>query len=109
VSDVKPQQAEIPKGSYAAGHKARLPAEAEPPIRVYVNGVEQAEGVDYEVGPREIVFARPIVKETVSPGRWVAMYLGLFGTYRKHETVDVEFRRKGKVELASDVPIVPDD
>jgi hypothetical protein len=106
---VKPQQVDIPKGSYAAGRKVRLPQGAEPPIRVYINGVEQALGVDYEVGPREIVFARPIVKETVSPGRWAAMYLGLFGTYRKNETVDVEYRRNDKVELASDVPIVADD
>lgn len=105
---MKPQQVEIPKGSYAAGHKVRLPAGAEQPIRVYLNGVEQAEGTDYEVGPREIVFARPIVKETVTPGRWMAMYLGLFGTYRKNETVDVEYRRGGKVELAADVEIVPD-
>ena len=105
---MKPQQAEVPKGSFAAGRKVRLPAGAEPPIRVYVNGVEQTEGVDYEVGPHEVVFARPIVKETVTPGRWMAMYLGLFGTYRKNETVDVEYRRGGKVELAADVGIVPD-
>jgi hypothetical protein len=31
------------------------------------------------------------------------MLLGLFGTYRKHEVVDVEYRRGGKIELASDV------
>ena len=105
---MKPQEVEVPKGSYAAGRKVRLPAGAESPVRVYINGVEQAQGVDYEVGPREIVFARPIVKETVSPGRWMAMYLGLFGTYRKNETVDVEYRRQGKVELASDVEVVAD-
>ena len=108
AAPVKPQQVDVPKGSYAAGHKVKLPAGARRPIRVYINGVEQAEGVDFEVGPREIVFARPIVKETVSPGRWAAMYLGLFGTYRKNETVDVEYQRGGKTELASDVKIVPD-
>jgi hypothetical protein len=106
---VKPQDVEVPKGSYAAGHRVRLPQAAEAPLRVYVNGVEQAEGVDYEVGPSQIVFARPIVKERVTPGRWMAMYLGLFGTYRKNETVDVEYHRDGKVELAGDVDIVPDD
>jgi hypothetical protein len=105
---MRPQEVEVPKGSYAAGRRVRLPEGAEPPIKVYVNGVEQAEGVDFEVGPRAIVFAKPIVKETVTPGRWVAMYLGLFGTYRKNETVDVEYRRGGKVELASDAEIVPD-
>jgi hypothetical protein len=105
---VKPQEAEVPKGSYAAGRRVRLPAGAEAPVKVYVNGVERAEGVDFEVGPQEIVFAKPIVKETVTPGRWMAMYLGLFGTYRKNETVDVEYRRGGKIELAADVEIVPD-
>ena len=101
-------EVEIPKGSYAAGRQVRLPRGAEEPIRVYVNGVEQQRGTDYEVGPGAIVFTRPIVKETVTPGRWMAMYLGLFGTYRKNETVDVEYRLGGTTQLAADVAIVPD-
>lgn len=99
------RETEVPKGSYAAGRRARLPRGAEPPIRVYVNGVEQREGADYELRGSELVFARPIVKEKVGAGRWMAMYLGLFGTYRKHETVDVEYRSGGEVRLASDVEI----
>jgi hypothetical protein len=87
----------------------RLPRGAEPPVRVYINGVEQAEGVDWKLRGRELVFARPIIKETVGAGRWMAMYLGLFGTYRKNETIDVEYRRAGRVELASDVDVLPDD
>ena len=102
------QQVEIPKGSYAAGRRVRLPRGAQPPIRVHINGIEQREGVDYEVRGNDVVFARPIVKETVTPGRWMAMYLGLFGTYRKNETVDVEYQRDGRTELASDLEIVPD-
>jgi hypothetical protein len=35
------------------------------------------------------------------------MLLGLFGTYRKHEVVDVEYRRAGKVQLASDLEVIP--
>jgi len=35
------------------------------------------------------------------------MYLGLFGTYRKDETVDLQFSRNGKVQLLSDLPVVP--
>lgn len=108
MSPMKEQDVEVPKGSYAAGRRVRLPRGAEPPIRVYINGVEQREGTDYEVRRTEIAFARPIVKETVTPGRWMAMYLGLFGTYRKHEAVDVEYRLRGKTELAADVEIVPD-
>jgi hypothetical protein len=90
------------------GRRVRLPRGAERPIRVYVNGVEQSEGSDFRIGAGVIVFERPIVKEgKVSGLRWLAMLLGLFGTYRKHETVDVEYRLGGKVKLASDVEILP--
>jgi hypothetical protein len=99
---------EIPKGSVAAGRRVRLPHGAEPPIVVYVNGVQQAEGADYELRSGEIVFHRPILKEEVGGMRYLAMLLGLFGTYRKHETVDVEYRLEGEPKLASDVPILPD-
>jgi hypothetical protein len=88
------------------GRRARLPRGAETPIRVYVNGVEQREGSDFSIRGGEIVFERPIVKEGKVGGlRWLAMLLGLFGTYRKHETVDVEYRLGGQVKLASDVEI----
>lgn len=98
-------QADIPKGSYAAGRRIELPAGAEAPYAVFVNGVEQREGVDYDVRAGEILFRREIVKEKVGAGRWLAMYLGLFGTYRKDETIDLQFRRNGKVELLSDVAV----
>jgi hypothetical protein len=96
---------EIPKGSYAAGRRVKLPPGAEAPYAVFVNGIEQREGVDYRVAAGEIVFTRDIVKEEVGKGRWLAMYLGLFGTYRKDETVDLQFRRNGKTELLSDLPV----
>jgi len=102
-------EAEIPKGSYAAGRRVKLPRGAEPPFTVFVNGVEQRQGADYEVRGGEIVFTRQIVKEKVGAGRWLAMYLGLFGTYRKDETIDLQFTRGGKVELVSDLPVEPDD
>jgi hypothetical protein len=100
--------AEIPKGSYAAGRRVKLPPGAEAPYTVFVNGIEQSEGADYRVAAGEIVFTRDIVKEEVGKGRWLAMYLGLFGTYRKNETVDLQFTRGGKVELLSDLPVRPD-
>jgi hypothetical protein len=99
--------AEIPKGSYAAGRRVKLPAGAEAPYVVFINGVEQREGGDYEVRAGEIVFTREIVKEQVGKGRWLAMYLGLFGTYRKDETIDLQFQRGGKTELVSDLPVQP--
>jgi hypothetical protein len=102
-------ETEIPKGSYAAGERVKLPAGAEAPFTVFINGVKQSEGADYEISSGEIVFTRPIVKEKIGTSRWLAMYLGLWGTYRKNETVDLQFHRKGKIELLSDLPIVPYD
>ncbi len=96
---------EIPKGSYAAGNRVKLPAGAEPPFTVFINGIEQSEGADYDIRAGEIVFTRSIVKEKVGTGRWLAMYLGLFGTYRKNETIDLQFTRNGKTELTSDLPV----
>jgi hypothetical protein len=101
-------EGEIPKGSVAVGRRVRLPRCAEPPIVVYVNGVQQVDGRDYELRGGEVVFSRPIVKERVGRMRWLAMLLGLFGTYRKHETVDVEYRLGGQPKLASDLPIQRD-
>ena len=100
-------QAGVPKGSYAAGERVKTPAGAQPPYVVYINGVEQREGLDYNIEGRELHFTRPIVKERVGAGRWLAMYLGLFGTYRKDETIDLQFSRNGKVELLSDLAVVP--
>jgi hypothetical protein len=98
---------EIPKGSYAAGERVKLPRGAAPPFTVFINGIEQRVGADYTVEGDEIVFTRPIVKEKVGTGRWLAMYLGLFGTYRKDETIDLQFSRDGKVQLVSDLAVVP--
>jgi hypothetical protein len=98
---------DIPKGSYAAGDRVKIPAGAEPPFTVFINGVEQREGADYEIEGAEIAFTRPIVKEKIGTSRWLAMYLGLWGTYRKNETVDLQFTRNGKIELLSDLPVVP--
>jgi hypothetical protein len=98
---------EIPKGSYAAGERVRIPTGAEAPFTVFINGIEQSEGGDFSIADGEIAFNRPIVKEKMGTGRWLAMYLGLFGTYRKDETIDLQFSRNGKVELLSDLAVVP--
>ncbi|HEX7278173.1 MAG TPA: hypothetical protein VF255_00990 [Solirubrobacterales bacterium] len=99
-------ETEIPKGSYAAGERVKLPAGAEPPFAVFINGIEQDAG-SYRIEGGEILFGRPIVKEKVGASRWLAMYLGLWGTYRKNETIDLQFNRGGKVELRSDLPVIP--
>jgi hypothetical protein len=91
------------------GRRVKLPRGVEPPIKVFVNGVEQTRGKDYDLRRDEVVFKRSIVKEgKVGGARWAAMYLGLFGTYRKHETIDIEYRLGGEVKLLSDAKVVGD-
>jgi hypothetical protein len=92
--------------SVEAGRRVRLPSGAGRPIQVFINGLEQREGPDYTVHGHEIVFTRPLVKEKVSRSRWLAMTLGLFGSYGKNETVDVHFRRGGKTQVISDAKVV---
>ena len=96
------------KEGVEVGRRVKLPDRASPPYTVFVNGVRQEEGKDYSVRGEAIIFERPIVKEgKVSGFRWLAMLLGLFGTYRKHEVVDVEYQRGERIELASDVEVLP--
>ncbi len=92
--------------SVEVGRRVRLPNGAGRPIQVFINGTEQREGADYTVHGREIVFSRPLVKEKVSGARWMAMLLGLFGSYGKNEAVDVHFRYGGKIQVITDAQVV---
>jgi hypothetical protein len=96
----------MPTESVEVGRRVRLPGGAERPIQVFINGTEQREGSDYTIHGREIVFSRQVVKEKVSGARWLAMFLGLFGSYGKNESVDLHFRLRGKVRVLSDVEIL---
>jgi hypothetical protein len=94
--------------SVEAGRRVTLPAGAEHPVAVFVNGQEQREGADFVMrGTTEILFNRPLMKEQVSGGRWLAMALGLFGSYGRHDTVDVHFKRSGRTEVISDAKVLP--
>lgn len=97
------------RGTVEVGRRVLLPRGAQPPIHVYVNGVEKVEGQDYTRRGREINFTRPIVKEgKLGPIRWLSMLIGIAGTYRKNEVVDVEFKLEGETKLISDAKVQPD-
>ena len=84
-----------------------LPPGAEPPIRVFVNGVPQQEGRDYRLIGRELHFDRPLEKERLSKGRWTAIFFGLWGYYGKNDTVDVQYSLAGRQISATGLEIVP--
>jgi hypothetical protein len=86
-----------------------LPRGAEPPYRVFVNGVPQQEGRDYELQEQELHFFRPLEKERIGVGRWTAIFLGLWGSYGKNDSVDVQYRLAGRETVATGLEIVPPD
>ena len=86
-----------------------LPPGAEPPIRVFVNGVPQREGADYKLVGRELLFDRPLEKERLSKGRWTAIFFGLWGSYGKNDSVDVQYSVGGRDVVATGLDIIPPD
>jgi hypothetical protein len=87
----------------------KLPRGARPPLRVFVNGVEQREGLDYSVEPGSLRFERPLAKEgKLGLWRWALMFFGIAGTYRKNDSVDVQYTVNGHTRLATGLEIQPD-
>ena len=91
--------------SVEVGRRVRLPRGAGRPVQVFINGTEQRDGVDFRFDGRDVVFSRPVVKEKVSGARWMAMLLGLFGSYGHNETVDVHFRHGGTTKVIADAKV----
>jgi len=87
----------------------RLPAGVERPFEVYVNGVEQREGVDFVVRAGALVFERELVHEKVGKGRWTSMVLGIAGSYGKDDSVDVLYTVGNERKVAARLPLEPED
>ena len=84
-----------------------LPPGAEPPYRVFVNGVPQADGEDYRVVGHTLAFERELKKEgRLGFWRWTLMFLSIMGTYRRNDSVDVEYSHAGTRRLAVGLDIV---
>jgi hypothetical protein len=85
-----------------AGSRVELPPDVPEEFDVFVNGVPQAAGRDYRVQGRTLVFSRPLAQEgRLGALRWASMFLGVAGTYRKHDSVDVVYERDGRRVVAT--------
>jgi hypothetical protein len=85
-----------------AESRVELPPEVPEDFDVYVNGVLQAPGRDYRVQGRTLIFGRPLAQEgKLGAMRWTSMFLGVAGTYRKHDSVDVAYKREGRRYVAT--------
>jgi hypothetical protein len=82
-----------------------LPPEVRSPFQVYVNGVPQRAGEDYQVQDGALVFPRALRKDQVSRRRWLLGAYGI-GTYRQDDSVDVRWTREdGTAAVAQQLEI----
>ncbi len=78
------------------------------PFEVFVNGVPQREGSDYTVDGRSLVFERELRSEgKLGFWRWTSILIGVAGTYRQDDSVDVAYQRDGKPVVAAKLPLEP--
>ena len=87
--------------------RAELPPYVHGEIEVFVNGVLQVEGRDFRREEQQLVFDRPLAKEgRLGTIRWLSMFLGIAGTYRQNDSVDVVYEQAGRRMVATGLPIV---
>ena len=97
----------VSEGVYQ-GTRVRLPADVVRPFQVFVNAVQQKEGTDFRVEGRTLVFDRELKSEgKLGFWRWTSMWVGLAGTYRQNDSVDIAYQRGGKPVVASKLPLGP--
>jgi hypothetical protein len=86
----------------------RLPPGVEPPFDVYLNGVPQEFGRDYEVHDGALVFRDVLVQERkLGFKAWFLGFWGI-GTYGRNDTVDIRHERAGRPAVAHALPLEPD-
>jgi hypothetical protein len=90
--------------------RVELPSHVTEPFEVYINGVPQQRGSDYRVEGRTLYFERELAQEgRLGFWRWLSIFLGIAGTYRKHETVDLVYQAAGRRMVETGLVPVPDE
>jgi hypothetical protein len=86
-----------------------LPTGAGESIEVFLNGVRQEQGRDFRREGDELLFERELAQEgRLGFWRWLSLFLGVAGTYRQNDIVDVVYEVNGRRHVASGLPMVPD-
>jgi hypothetical protein len=88
--------------------RVQLPGDVTRPFEVFVNGVQQREGADYVVRGGFLYFDRPMKEEgKLGLMRWTSIFLGIAGTYKQNDSVDIAYERDGKKVVAAKLPLMP--
>src|SRR4029078_3989152 len=87
--------------------RVQLPAGVGSHFQVFVNGVPQQEGRDFRRLGNELIFEARLAQE----GRvwfwcWLSLFLGVAGTYRQNDSVDVVYDAGGRRVVATGLPLI---
>jgi len=75
-------------------------------FEVFVNGVVQQPGRDFRREGGELVFDRQLAREgRLGFWRWLSLFLGVAGTYRQNDSVDVVYQHDGRRIVATSLPL----
>ncbi len=86
----------------------QLPPQVGDEFEVFLNGVRQEPGRDFRRLGNELLFDRPLAKEgRLGFWRWLSLFLGVAGTYRQNDSVDVVYELGGRREVATGLPLRP--
>jgi hypothetical protein len=87
--------------------RVKLPPGVRDPFVVYVNGVRQRPGHDFQVRDGALEFERSLVKERkLGAWRWFLGAWGI-GTYGRNDTVDVAWEVDGRPYVAHALDVEP--
>ena len=76
---------------------------------VFLNGVPQQPGRDFRREGDELVFDRKLAKEgRLGFWRWTSLFLGVAGTYRQNDSVDIVYDAGGRRAVRTGLPLRPD-
>jgi hypothetical protein len=88
--------------------RVTVPPEVTDPYEVYLNGVRQVPGRDYRVEGSSLLFERRLAREgRLGFWRWLSLFLGIAGTYRQNDSVDIVYQAGGRRTVRSGVPFEP--
>ena len=88
--------------------RVTIPPEVTEPYEVFLNGVPQRAGRDFRVEGRTLLFDRPLAREgRLGFWRWLSLFLGIAGTYRQNDSVDLVYQSDGRRAVVSGLPIEP--
>ena len=89
--------------------RVQLPARLTDDFEVYLNGVKQQPGEDFRREGDELVFDRELASEgRLGFWRWFSLFLGVAGTYRQNDSVDVIYQAAGRRHVARGLPLRED-